>query len=179
MVHRSISILAALVLTLVVALPALAVGLTNPIPPTGISSTGFEEGSAGDCTFVDERTNETITVGEGEVLWHFVLTQSATDDQTLTATFANEGTVAGVTPYKVVDAFVLHYYIITDDPDSLLSASTSGTTGMLQLSHVCHFVPPPIIPEVPVPALLVVSGGLLAAWVVTRNVRRSSTPTAA
>ena len=176
MVHRSISILAALLLTVLAAMPALAVPLGNATP---ISSSTFEEGAAGDCTFVDERTGETITVGEGEVLWHFVLNQSETDDQTLTATFQNAGTVSGVTPYKVVDEYVLHYYIVTDDPDTLLSASTSGSTGNLRLSHVCHHVPPPIIPESPVPALLVLTGGLLAAWLISRNLKSSASPTAA
>ena len=178
MFHRFISVIAALVLTVLAAVPALAVPLTNPIPTGGISSTGFQEGSASSCTFRTD-AGQTITVGEGEVLWHFVLNQSDTNNQTLTATFQNEGTVAGVTPYKVIDAFVLHYYIITDDPDSLLSASTSGSVGNLQLSHVCHHVPPPIIPESPVPALLVVTGGLLAVWLVSRKLGSSATQTAA
>ena len=173
MTRRLAALLAALSLTLVAVAPAFAAELTNETP---ISSDSFEEGTAGDCTFTDEINGGTVSAGEGEVLWHFVLNQSPTDTQTLTANFVNAGTQPGVL-YKVEDHYVLHFYIITDDPDTLNSASTSGA-GNLQLSHVCHGTPPPVIPESPFAVLLVLTGGLTAAWYVSRKMRSSVAPKA-
>lgn len=169
-----LSVIAALALTLVAVGSAFAVGITNPLP---ISSDSFQEGSATDCTFTDEIHGGTVTVGEDQVLWHFVINQSTTNNQTLSATFTTAGVKSG-TLYKVVDSYVLHYYIITGDPDTLTAASSSGD-GMLQLSHVCHHVPPPIIPESPIAVLLVLTGGLTAAWYVSRKLRSSVAPTPA
>ncbi len=95
--------------------------------------------------------------------------------------FDTYGAFGPIAPYKVLDSFVLHYYIITDDPDTLLSASTSGGAdgSNLQLSHVCHDTPPPVVPESPFAVLLVLTGGLTAAWFVSRKMRSSVAPTAA
>jgi hypothetical protein len=163
MVRRLAAAVAALGLTLLLAAPALAVDITNPLPIT--SDAAAFQGSDTDCAG--------LNLQPGQVDWHFVLNQSATNDQTLTATFQTAGTVT-VSPDKVVDTYVLHYDIITGT-DTLLSASTSGDTGNLQLSHICNGGPPPDVPEAPASVLLLLTAGLLGAGFVGWRMRRATT----
>jgi hypothetical protein len=161
LLRRVAALFAALGLTLLLALPALAVDITNPLPIS--SDDAAFQGSDADCAG--------LNLQAGQVDWHFVLNQSATNNQTLTATFQNAGTIT-VSPDKVVDSYVLHYDIITG-ADTLLSASTSGNTGMLQLSHICGG-PPPEVPEAPASILLLVSAGFAGLAFVGWRTRRSS-----
>jgi uncharacterized repeat protein (TIGR01451 family) len=83
-------------------------------------------------------------IAEGEVLWHFVLTQPSGDEATLTAEFETEGTVTVEDADK--PSTTLHFYVVTG-PDTLLGASTDISGGNLNLSHICNKVtdeePPP------------------------------------
>ena len=161
MIRRLAAFLAALGITILLAVPALASPLTNPTP---ISSDDPNfQGTADEC--------REFNVQPGQVVWHFVINQSSTDDQTVTATFATAGTIT-VSPYKVIDTFVLHYAITTGSPDTLLSASSSGD-GNLQLSHICNGGPPPEIPEAPASAMLVLSSGIAVLGFLTWRQRRS------
>jgi hypothetical protein len=162
MMRRLAALVAALAMTLLLAAPAFAVEITNPVPIT--SDDAGLQGSADDCA--------EFNVQPGQVAWHFVLNQSATDDQTLTATFATAGTIT-VSAYKVLDTYVLHYVIYTGSPDTLITASTSGDSGMLQLSHICNGGPPPEIPEAPASALLILTSGLAGLAFVGWRMRRS------
>jgi hypothetical protein len=118
------STVAALGLTLMPALPALAVEIAQPLP---ISSQDVRALPSHKC-------HGTPTADQLD--WHFVLNQSATDDQTLTVTFQNAGTIT-VSPDQVVGHNVLHYDVYTIGDDTLLSASTSGDTGNLVLGDIC------------------------------------------
>jgi hypothetical protein len=158
-IKRLAAAFAAFGLTLMFVGPALAVEITNPLP---ISSADFGVNTAGNCHG---------TPTQDQLDWHFVLNQSATNNQTLTVTFQNAGTIT-VSPDQVVDTYVLHYDVYTTGADTLLAASTSGDTGMLQLSDICGN-PPPVIPEAPASALLVLTAGFAAfgfvAWRMRRN----------
>jgi hypothetical protein len=159
-IKRLAAALAAFALTLMFVGPALAVEITNPLP---ISSADFGVNTDGNCHG---------TPTQDQLDWHFVLNQSATNDQTLTVTFQNAGTIT-VSPDQVVDTYVLHYDVYTTGADTLLSASTSGDTGMLQLSDICGN-PPPVIPEAPASALLVLTAGLAAFGFVAWRMRKST-----
>jgi hypothetical protein len=160
--RRFATLVTALAIALLMAVPALAVEISTTLP---VSSDAAEfQGTAGECA--------EFNVQPGQVVWHFILNQSATDNQTLTATFQTAGTIT-VSPYKVLDTYVLHYQITTGSPDTLLSASTSGTTGNLVLSHICNGGPPPEIPEAPASVLLVLTSGLAALGFVGWRMRRS------
>jgi hypothetical protein len=161
-IKRLAATLAVLGLLLVFAAPAYAVELTNDVPISSEDS-GYP-GTAEEC--------DQFNLQPGQVVWHFVLNQSDTDDQTLTATFQNAGTKT-VSPSKVVDSYVLHYYIPTGT-DTLLSASTSGDTGNLQLSHICSGGPGSEIPEAPAASLLLLSAGLLGLGFVGWRMRKSA-----
>jgi hypothetical protein len=158
-IKRLASALAAFGLTLLLVGPALAVDIHQDLP---IVSGTFGVDTSGDCHG---------TPTQDQLDWHFVLIQSDTDDQTLTVTFQDAGTIT-VGPDQVVDFYVLHYDVYTNGADTLLSASTSGDTGMLQLSDICGN-PPPVIPEAPFSALLVLTAGLaalgFAAWRMRQN----------
>jgi hypothetical protein len=145
--RRLAALMAALALSLSLAAPAWAVDIHQTLPIN--SDTASLQGSATDCA--------EFNVQPGQVVWHFVLNQSATNNQTLTTTFATFGTTT-VSAYKVVDTYVLHYKVTTGSPDTLTAASTSGTTGQLQLSHICNGGPPPVIPEAPASVLLLLTG---------------------
>lgn len=155
-------ILATLGLTLLVAAPALAVDI-NPAQIGTSSDSNFTS----DCTGLH-------AAGVGQVDWHFVLNKSDTNNQTLTATFLNAGTIT-VSPDKVTDSYVLQYDILTGSPDTLQSASTSGTTGQLELSSICNGGPPPIVPEAPFSALLVLTAGLTGLGFVGWRMRQNRT----
>jgi hypothetical protein len=158
-IKRLASALAAFGLTLMLVGPALAVEINQTLP---IDSGTFGVDTSGNCHG---------TPTQDQLDWHFVLNQSDTDDQTLTVTFQSAGTIT-VSPDQVVDNFVLHYDVYTTGDDTLLSASTSGDTGLLVLSDICGN-PPPVIPEAPASALLVLTAGLaalgFAAWRMRQN----------
>ena len=163
MVRRLAALMAALGMTLLLSAPAFAVEIGNdlPIPSDSAEFQGSEE----ECAEAD--------VESGQVLWHFIINNSSTDDQTLTVTFQNAGTITQG-PDKVVDAFVLHYNFITGSPDTLLSAVSSGD-GNLRLSHICDGGPPPEIPEAPASVLLILTAGFAGlAFLGLRNRRSSS-----
>jgi hypothetical protein len=149
MKSRLAAIVAALALTMLLAAPALAVDINPGQIPTSSDSTSISQ----DCTAPHN-------AAPGTVDWHFVLNQSSTNNQTLTATFDNFGTVT-VSPDKVTDTYVLQYDIVTGSPDTLRSASTSGTSGQLQLSSICNGGPPPDVPEAPASVLLLLTAALV------------------
>jgi hypothetical protein len=76
-------------------------------------------------------------IAEGEVLWHFVLTEPSSDEAVLTAEFEAAGTVAAEDADK--PSTTLHVYVVTG-PDTLLGASTDTSGGNLNLSHICNKV---------------------------------------
>jgi len=159
-IKRLASAFAAFGLTLLLVGPALAVDIHQDLP---IVSGDFGVDTTGDCHG---------TPTQNQLDWHFVLNQSATADQTLTVTFQNAGTMT-VSSDQVVDHYVLHYDVYTNGADTLLSASTSGDTGQLQLSDICGN-PPPDIPESPFSALLVLTSGLAALGFVAWKMRRDT-----
>jgi hypothetical protein len=159
-IKRLAAALAASALMLILAGPALAVEINQTLP---ISSANFGVDTSGNCHG---------TPTQDQLDWHFVLNQSATDDQTLTVTFQNAGTIT-VSPDQVVDSFVLHYDVYTNGADTLLAASTSGDTGILVLSDICGN-PPPVIPEAPASALLVLTSGLAALGFLAWRMRRKA-----
>jgi hypothetical protein len=158
LIRRLAALLAALGMTLMLAAPAWAVDIHQTLP---ISSDSAEfQGDSTECTTV---------LQSGQVLWHFVVVGSSTDD-TVTVTFTTAGTRT-LTATKDLDN-VQHYETITG-PDTLTSASSSGTDGELNLSHICNGGPPPEIPEAPASALLLVTAGLIglgfAGWKMRRG----------
>jgi hypothetical protein len=164
MVRRLAALMAALGMTLLLSAPAFAVEINQDLPIT--SDSAEHQGSEEECAEAD--------VEAGQVLWHFIITQSSTDDQTITLTFQNAGT-ATYSPDKVVDSFVLHYDVITGSPDTLLSASSSGNDGIFNLSHICDGGPPPEIPEAPASVLLILTAGFAGlAFLGLRNRRSTS-----
>jgi hypothetical protein len=119
------SSIAALGLILMLAGPALAVEISQTMP---ISSQDFGV----------HRSNCHGVPTQDQLDWHFVLTQSTTDGQTLTVTFQNAGTIT-VAPDEVTGTYpyTLHYDVYTNGDDILLSASTSSDTGILVLKDIC------------------------------------------
>ena len=160
MIKRLAAALAASALMLMLAGPAFAVDIHQTLP---ISSASFGVNTDGNCHG---------TPTQDQLDWHFVLNQSDTDDQLLTVTFQNAGTFT-VGPNQVVDTFVLHYDVYTTGADTLLSASTDGDTGMLLLSDICGN-PPPVVPEAPASALLVLTSGLAALGFVAWRMRQNA-----
>lgn len=154
MKRRLAAVFAALVMTMLLAVPAFAVELTNATPIS--SDNAGLQGTTAECA--------EFNVQPGQVVWHFVQTKSDDQTETLTATFQNAGTKTA-TPYKTspdqdtADHWTLHYAITTGSPDTLLSASATGGDG-LQLSHICNGGPPPEIPEAPASVLLILTAGL-------------------
>jgi hypothetical protein len=71
-------------------------------------------------------------IGPGEVVWHFVLTQPEAGSGTITAQFENAGTVVHASADS--PANVLHFFVITNVPDTLLDASTDVDGGNLAAS---------------------------------------------
>jgi len=96
-------------------------------------------------------------IGPGQVLWHFVLVQTAAPvaGSTLTATFTTAGVqVVGATKKT---GSTLHFDVITG-PDTLLGAFTNVSGYRLNLSHVC-------------------SGGTLTTTTTTTTTSSSTTTT--
>jgi hypothetical protein len=106
----------------------VAVAATSLHQDTPISwdDPGFQ-GSEDEC--------ESADLAPGEVLWHFVLVQTTSGavGSPLTATFSSGVEVEGA--YKKSGP-VLHWNITTGET-TLLSASTTATGRMLNLSHIC------------------------------------------
>lgn len=153
MVRRLAAVWAALAMTVLLAAPVLAIEIGNTLP---IASNQGPQGTAEECA--------EFNVQPGQVVWHFIQNQSDSQTETLTATFQNAGTRTA-TPYKtspdndLADHWTLHYAITTGSPDTLLSASATGT-GNLRLSHICNGGPPPEIPEAPASALMILTAGI-------------------
>jgi len=124
MFRRLASIVAALGLMLMTLRPALAVEINQTLP---ISSQEFGVDTGGKCHG---------TPAQDQLDWHFELKQSAPDNQTLTVTFQNAGTIT-VGPNQVKASYALHYDVYTNGNDTLLAASTSGDTGTLVLKDIC------------------------------------------
>ena len=104
---------------------ALAVGTTlNQTPPIAWNAVAFQ-GDDEECAEAD--------VAPGDVLWHFVLTQTSAASGTLTATF-DTGVV--VQPSSKKTGGTLHFYITTGEA-TLLGASTDVSGRNLNLSHIC------------------------------------------
>jgi hypothetical protein len=157
MVRRLAALFAAMSLSLLLVSPALAfmpLHQDTPIDWNDAGSQGDEEECAG------------VVLEPGEVLWHFVLAKSTTNDPTMTATFADASfNVTDMPPTKIApdsdmaDHWVIHWDIITTQT-TLLSASTSGTGEQFNLSHICPGSPPPDIPEAPASVLLLGTAGI-------------------
>jgi hypothetical protein len=158
LIRRLAALLAAFGMTLMLAAPALAVDL-HQTPPISSDSSAFPPGD-GDCDGVQS----------GQVLWHFVVIGSSTSD-TVTVTFTTAGTQT-LTATKTLDN--VQHYDVTTGPDTLISASSSGTNGQLNLSHICNGGPPPVIPEAPASALLVLTAGLIGLGFAGWKMRRSA-----
>jgi hypothetical protein len=123
-IKRLVAVVAALGLMLMLVGSSLGVEIDQILP---ISSQDFGVHASGHCHG---------TPTQDQLDWHFVLRQSATDDQTLTVTFQNAGAVT-VSPDQVADGFTLHYDMYTTGDDTILAASTSGDTGVLVLRDIC------------------------------------------
>lgn len=170
MVRRLAAMLAAMSLSLLLVSPALANVPLNQDVPIDWNDAG-SQGSEDECA--------DVVLEPGEVLWHFVLVQSTTNDETLTATFADDVfNVTNMPPTKIApdtdlaDHWVLHWDIVTTQT-TLTSAFASGDSGILNLSHICPGSPPPEIPEAPASVLLVGTAGLgLLGFYLLRQRRR-------
>jgi hypothetical protein len=160
MVRRLAAFIAALGLMLALAAPAWAVPINQTLP---ISSQTFGVDTSGDCHG---------SPSADQLDWHFVLNQSATNDQTLTFSFAS-GYTDTVSADQVVDSYVLHYDVYTTGDDTLVDAFTSGDTGILVLSDICGN-PPPVVPEAPASVLLVLTAGLAGLGFVAWRMRTSA-----
>jgi hypothetical protein len=131
--RRLLAVAATAGLTLSLALTmgvAMANDLHQDTGDTGIAwnDPGFQ-GSADDCA--------NANLDPGQVLWHFVHTQTGSGDlpSTITAEFDTAGTLHA-DGYVNGNSIVM-YNIITGQ-DSLLSASDSiQNDGLLNLSHIC------------------------------------------
>jgi hypothetical protein len=99
----------------------------NQTPPISSDDAQFQ-GSDEDCADAG--------LAPGEVLWHFVLTQTDADTAQLDASFASAGDIS-VDSYKKTGS-TLHFAIITPTADTLLSAWTAAVGGNLNLSHICQ-----------------------------------------
>jgi hypothetical protein len=148
---------AALGLSLLLVSPALATTPLHQETPIDWNDAEFQ----GDSTECDG-----VVLEPGQVLWHFILSKSETNDPTMDATFADASfNVDDLSPTMVspdndtADHWTVHWDIITTQT-TLLSASTSGTGLEFNLSHICAGPPPPEIPEAPASVLLVGSAGL-------------------
>jgi hypothetical protein len=111
----------------------------NSTTPFACSGTSLHEAHVGATseTFPQE-CDGSENLQPGQVLWHFVLTQtdcSLYNPSDLTATFAGAGQVT-VSSSKCVGN-VLQWNVITNGNDTLLAACTPAIGKLLNLSHVC------------------------------------------
>jgi hypothetical protein len=140
LVLKALVIAAALLsLSVVIANHRASANSTDALACSGTSLHQSQVGANSD-TFPQE-CDGSENLQSGQVLWHFVLTQTNCDAYdsnnlpTLTANFSNAGeqTVSGS---KCVGG-VLHWNIITNGSDTLLAACTPAIGKLLNLSHVC------------------------------------------
>ena len=167
MFRKLAAVLAALMLTMVATSVAFAV--TVPLHQ-GTNINWDDPETEVDCEDAD--------VPSGMVLWHFVA-HTTTDDFLLTADFDAAGfDVAGMEPTKIVDAYELHWDVLTPLTE-LNSASITGSgsvnPGGFNLSHVCPN-PGEIIPEAPASALLVATAAMLGLGFIVLRRREGVTP---
>lgn len=134
------SLAAGVLLTLAFAGAALAATSLHQTPP--IDATQFTQ----DC--------EGVTVADGKVLWHFVLTQTEADESMLTATFGYPVFDKAVLSSKNSGG-VLHFNVTTDQGVVLLGAVATADGNLLNLSHVCIGGPTstPSSPPSPTPSV--------------------------
>jgi hypothetical protein len=169
---------AALALAALAVSPALAATINQEQVPT----TAAEWTAANPAKSAAECTGDNVPA-EGLARWHFVLTGAATGQTiTLTAYFTDANDVPQAPLQDVGEeadsSGTYHFYINTPDDWILVNATTneSGTSGNLNLSHVCLGTPGEIVPEAPASALLVLTAGVLGLFFILR--RRSITSTA-
>ena len=136
---RFAALVAALALTMLMAVPAFAADLEQDTP-IAWNDAGFQ-GSADEC--------ENAGLEPGEVLWHFIQNQTSSTSGTLTATFD----IAGARVVNGSGNNNIHFFVVTGE-DTLESASSNVADGKLLLSHICYGGPVPEIPEAPVALLL-------------------------
>ena len=163
MIRRSVAILAALSLSLMVAAPALAISVAQ----SNVSWDDAEfQGDESECAGAD--------LQPGQVLWHFVHVGTDASDlpSTLTATFDVAGTVTA--SGYVNGSSPVMYDIITGEDTFLSGSDNISTGGPLNLSHICSGGPGTEIPEAPASILLVLVAGMAAAGFVVWQMRRSS-----
>jgi len=164
-IRRLTATIAAAGLVLLVAAPALAQNLSQPVPIAW--NEGQYQGTADECA--------SANLQPGQVLWHFV-GHFDTDQVTMTATFADAQynvTNLAPEPGDIFDHYEIHWTIITSQT-TLLSASVSPDTSVdgFNLSHICTN-PPTDVPEAPFSALLILTGGLIILGFVMLRQRRS------
>jgi hypothetical protein len=169
-VRRLAALIAALAVMLMFAAPVLATDLNPDHVGTTFDdpeSQGTDEGCTADLTEIG------IELAEGEVLWHFVLTGTEASTGTLTVDFLNAGDAVVATFWKDTGD-TLHWYVITDSPETLEGASTDVSGTNLNLSHICQGPPDTEIPEAPI--ALILPGIALAMFGVyfVLNRRRSA-----
>jgi len=165
-----VALIAALAVVFMFAAPVLATDL-NP-DHVGITfDDPTKQGTDEDCTADLEGLE--IELAEGEVFWHFVLTGTEASTGVLTVDFLNAGDAVVATFWKDTGD-TLHWYVITDSPETLQGASTDVTGTNLNLSHICQGPPDTEIPEAPVALILPgIALAMFGAYLVI-NRRRSA-----
>lgn len=169
LIRRLAALIAAMSMVLMVSAPVFANDL-HQTPPITADDPAFQ-GTDTDCAG--------LGLQPGQVLWHFVHTDTSSADlpSTLTATFTDAGTIT-VDGYVNGSSIVMYDITTTTGTDTLLSASdtidNAATGGLLNLSHICQGGPPPEVPEAPMSILLLLTGGLAGLAFVGWRMRRSS-----
>lgn len=174
MIKRLCALGAALGLMLVVAAPALAV-YSQPIHQATPIPWDATVDANGNPITQECSADELAQLQPGEVLWHFV-GHFATTNVTMTATFADSSFNVTNKPWdSIADHYQLDWEIITSET-TLLSASVDTATDVdgFNLSHICS-VPPVVVPEAPMSALLLLTSGFSALGWFALRLRRSST----
>ena len=171
MVRRLAAMVAALMLSLLLVAPAFAD--TLDVGENGIDwNDAGKQGTADEC--------DGVVLEAGQVLWHFIVNQSSTNDATLTLDFADDDydvLAPGMTPTSYspntpdAEHYTLHYIVYTNQT-TLLGAESSGD-GNLQLSHICAGPPPPDVPEAPASVLLLLTGVVAAGGFLLLRQRRN------
>jgi hypothetical protein len=125
----------AAVAVLAIAGSALAATSLHQTPP--LDAADYKSGECGDTV-----------VPDGKVLWHFVLTQTEATEGSLTVEFGypvNEVTV----PSSKNTGGVLHFNVLSDIGQVVLSAVSTADGDQLNLSHTCYSeVQPSVTPSV-------------------------------